>query len=353
MGPKDQASSYSRGLVFGMTMAEVMLLLVFVLAFAFAAISSRDRERIAEAEEKVKVAEKQAGDMKLAVEEFAPPKGATSIPSDWTELVAAGARAKAMEDAGLNVEEATMRIPDLKLLGKMDAAGINMAALAALAESGDLPAVLAGGHAADAKIADALKLQEAVAAAGLGNVTPEDVAQRAARPVNNPFSAKGSRLGQHDWPPIINLSEAGGYNFAVGRADLSDAFRNRLHGPVMDRLTQIIDEYNVDIVEVIGHTDEQRMGGKASNLDDLLVDVLSGRGTIDDVVPIDNAGLGMARAVSVASELRTDRRLADVRILPLSGAQLIKPGDEVTDGTRPGDEAARRRIEIRVRRSER
>ncbi|RWC02459.1 MAG: hypothetical protein EOR03_29995 [Mesorhizobium sp.] len=36
-------------------------------------------------------------------------------------------------------------------------------------------------------------------------------------------------------------------------------------------------------------------------------------------------------------------------ILPMSGGQLIFPGDRLTDGAQRGDVKARRRIEIRVR----
>jgi hypothetical protein len=42
---------------------------------------------------------------------------------------------------------------------------------------------------------------------------------------------------------------------------------------------------------------------------------------------------------------------AGVRVIPLSAAQVVKPGDVLSDGLNPSDSADRRRIEIRIRRS--
>ena len=59
----------------------------------------------------------------------------------------------------------------------------------------------------------------------------------------------------------------------------------------------------------------------------------------------------MARAVAVVRILRADRRLREVTILPLSGAQMIVPVDRMADGSATGDDELRRRIEIRLRRT--
>lgn len=61
----------------------------------------------------------------------------------------------------------------------------------------------------------------------------------------------------------------------------------------------------------------------------------------------DNAGLAMARAVSVVHVMRADPRLARAAILPMSDAQMIVPVDRIADGS----DQQRRRIEIRLRRS--
>jgi hypothetical protein len=55
--------------------------------------------------------------------------------------------------------------------------------------------------------------------------------------------------------------------------------------------------------------------------------------------------------VSVVRVLRADPRLARAAILPLSGGQMIVPVDRMADGTARSGDQARRRIEIRLRRS--
>jgi endonuclease YncB( thermonuclease family) len=121
---------------------------------------------------------------------------------------------------------------------------------------------------------------------------------------------------------------------------------------VTERLLQIIKEYDVNVIEVIGHTDEQAIVERPSNLDKGLLPVLQGHTTVDALIPADNAGLGLARAVSVVGILTQDKRLGGYRILPYSGAQIIDLGDKLSDGSSTGDVQKRRRIEIRLRRAE-
>ncbi|MEP9396679.1 hypothetical protein [Mesorhizobium sp. KR2-14] len=164
--------------------------------------------------------------------------------------------------------------------------------------------------------------------------------------------SKGEQEGRpHEWPPIINLSEAGGYFFAVGSAELTSDFRRQLSEDIVVRIARYLAEYKVDIVEVIGHTDEQNLAeGRTSNLDREIAGVVAGRMGATGLRPADNAGLGLARAIAVTQLLKDDPRLAAATILPLSGAQLIVPGDHLSDGAQSGDVRERRRIEIRIRR---
>jgi flagellar motor protein MotB len=115
-------------------------------------------------------------------------------------------------------------------------------------------------------------------------------------------------------------------------------------------LARSLSDYDVDVIEVIGHTDEVPMVGQ-SNLDSQLVAAAAGRVPISGLRSTDNAGLAMARAVSVVHVLRADPRLARAAILPLSGAQMIVPVDRMADGSAGGSDQQRRRIEIRLRRS--
>jgi hypothetical protein len=80
--------------------------------------------------------------------------------------------------------------------------------------------------------------------------------------------------------------------------------------------------------------------------------VLKGAKPIIALRPGDNAGLGIARSVSVVRNLLQDQRLKGLRILPLSGAQLIKTNETLANGIDvQGDVMERRRIEIRLRKT--
>jgi flagellar motor protein MotB len=165
--------------------------------------------------------------------------------------------------------------------------------------------------------------------------------------------AKGRDEVKNKWPPIINLSEAGGYYFEVGSAELSDDFKVALTDKVVPKVLQIASEYpDVDVIEVIGHTDEQTIKRRYSNLDSTLIDVEK-TGNVASLVPADNAGLGTARAVAVVTRLLQDSRLQErfPRILPMSGAQLIQVDQTLSQGS-VGDVRERRRIEIRLRKYE-
>ena len=164
------------------------------------------------------------------------------------------------------------------------------------------------------------------------------------------FPAESTRS---KWPPIINLYEAGGYSFPKGQASLSAEFVEDLNGPIVSRLLGYIEEYRgkdimVDVVEVVGHTDEQPVRGY-SNLDEQLVDVMRGSGVPDRLSAADNVGLGMARAAAVAQVLRPAMESQGVKVIAYSAGQTIEQGDKISEGHDVGDSARRRRIEIRMR----
>jgi hypothetical protein len=102
----------------------------------------------------------------------------------------------------------------------------------------------------------------------------------------------------------------------------------------------------------VGHTDEQPVGIRQSNLDRGLVPVLRNYADVTSLVPADNAGLGLARAVSVVGVLSRSPLLSRYKLIPLSGAQLVNTDETLAiDGSFPGDIQERRRIEIRLRKS--
>ena len=151
-------------------------------------------------------------------------------------------------------------------------------------------------------------------------------------------------------PPIINLPEADDYSFETGRAILSFEFSNKLRTEIKDKILKNLIEYEADIIEVIGHTDEQAMRKtRQSNLDQNTVKFIKGE-TDDPLKARDNAGLGLARAASVVKELKKLPELANYTILPYSAGQLILPNENLSTGDSFLAEDERRRIEIRVRR---
>jgi len=160
-----------------------------------------------------------------------------------------------------------------------------------------------------------------------------------------------ARPRPRDEPPIIVLPEAGGFSFSAGSAALSPAFEARLARQVVPRLRAMGRTYDATVIEVIGHTDDvPRQGGGRlpSNLDRTLVPLYLGAETAPPQAS-DNAGLGMARAVSVARFLRL-AGLAEFTIVPLSAGPFLQPDDRTIAGGEARADAGRRRIEVRLRR---
>ena len=152
-------------------------------------------------------------------------------------------------------------------------------------------------------------------------------------------------------PSFINLSGEEAYSFEIGEATLSDEFKRFLIDEIADQIASHAYEYGANIIEVIGHTDEQPISRGSSNFDNEILDALEGSFPVGDLKPADNAGLGIARAVSVIKVLESIDKLSDLTFVPLSGGQLIVPDDGILRGNLSGDVKERRRIEIRVRRS--
>lgn len=287
-----QDKSYRRGLVLGLTMAEVMILLLFVLLMALAAaLQNRD----------ARIRALDGGGASRLVEELQRAYPQAQKPDDYfKELTRAIEVRRQVEEAG--------------------------------AKDG------AKNLLADAEVGR--RVREAAETSGVRD--PERFVNEVVA-----ASSKG-RKGQ--WPPFFSLSEAGGYFFDSGKATLRPEFQRNLRSQVIPMLARSVADYDVDVVEVIGHTDEVPMSGR-SNLDADLIRASVGRLPIGALRSTDNAGLAMARAVAVVQQLRADPRLRRVSILPMSGAQMIVPVDRVADGTARGDDQRRRRIEIRLRKS--
>jgi flagellar motor protein MotB len=287
-----QDKPYRRGLILGLTIAEIMILLIFVLLMALAsALANRDT--------RLDALQDGVGSRLVEAIQREYPQ-ATSSDDFYKELVRAIEARKMVEHSG--------------------------------------PGELASTLVDDAKLGR--KAREAAEKAGATD--PDEFVSRAV--------AKASIGKKGEWPPFFSLSEAGGYYFESGKATLRPDFVRKLHTTIIPLLRNYIDDYGVDVVEVIGHTDEVPMSGQ-SNLDTLLIPASQSRVSTEALRSTDNAGLAMARAVAVVRILRADPRLTGVTILPLSGAQLIVPIDKAANGRSNKDDQSRRRIEMRLRRS--
>ena len=297
--PGDEAArGHRRGVVLGFTLAELMLLLLFCLLLVSAGIFLRKDEEIAALKEElanqrgVPVESVDVGGtmqlnrlMSALYPEGAPQMSNEEVGDLWQELVLAKNAEQTLSDAGVDTSTA----------------GIERLASQASALK-------------DAGLADASSDRLAHIASGGG--------------------------GTHDWPPIITL-EDDGYSFARGSAEVTADFRQRLETLVADDVAALLAEYDVDTVEIVGHTDETIIHPtRPSNLDSEAINAFWGRTDATQLIPVDNAGLGLARAIAVANVLRGTGRLDDARIIPLSAAQLVLPGDlpsrGVESGRRPG-----------------
>jgi flagellar motor protein MotB len=344
-----QTSSYRQGLVLGLTMAEIMLLLVFCLLIAVGVSLATERAERDDALLRLKQAEAAAAANGKAVETLRQSATLTEllertrrlgsqseIDEFWRKLVDSSDTVARMEQQGLSPATLKEESDDLARLRQLMNEGIDPDKIA---RSAALAAAI------DAVMADKK----------LGDLTPQEIAalleKGLAAAAVKPADDSDTKKGQHNWPPIINLSEAGGYYFATGSAELTPNFATELRTVVVDRLLEIADAYDVDVIEVIGHTDEQPVNGRASNLDRALSTVTSGGSGAGILQWADNAGLGLARALSVVERLSADPRLRNFRILPLSAAQLIGTDGRITRWDNHGDVRERRRIEIRMRKS--
>src|SRR3984957_17729582 len=146
------------------------------------------------------------------------------------------------------------------------------------------------------------------------------------------------------------MAGADGYFFKFGSGEAEAAFHQALIEQTPIEILNYIRKYDVDVIEVVGHTDERPIGLRQySNLDRDLPSVLNSTASVGSLTPVDNAGLGLARAVAVVSVLRQSPLLAGYKLIPMSAAQLVNIDETLSISGSPGDIQQQRRIEIRLR----
>lgn len=334
-----QRTSYRQGLVLGLTMAEIMLLLVFCLLIAMATYLKREQDKVQAAESKLKdqIAQSQKDRDTLAglmqntaiFERIKNASGLTDpkeIDKYWRELVDSQTAMAELEKSGVSIKEVRDRITDLD---KLKSRNID----------------------ADKAIRDAATVEAINRAMAKPGQPIASIREILAAIERNENGEKGLGPKGHQWPPIIKLSDAEGYSFTSGKAELLPKLEEVLTNKTPVEILGYIKQYDVDVIEVVGHTDEQPLGIRQSNLDRDLLAVLESATNVSTLVPADNAGLGLARAVSVVSVLRRSAALKAFKIIPLSGAQLINTDETLATQGVARDDPQRRRIEIRLRKS--
>ncbi|HEX3504585.1 MAG TPA: hypothetical protein VHU22_14440 [Xanthobacteraceae bacterium] len=340
-----QTTSYRQGLVLGLTMAEIMLLLVFCLLIAVGVALTKQRAALDEAALRIHQLEAKAASSQAVIDtirrnsrlaEVLDRAASASSPHEidefWRKLVESDNAVEKLEHEGVSV-------------AALEQDSATAAKLTRLMQEGIDPDRLARGAAV------ASAVDTAVAAHKMDKLTPDQIVALVEKSLVPPAPTAGDQQDGHHWPPIISLSEADGYFFATGSAELTLNFANELRGPVTDRLLSIAKTFDVDVIEVVGHTDEQPVSGHLSNLDRKLSQVTAGDSSVGALQWADNAGLGLARALAVVELLSADPRLRNFRILPLSAAQLIGTDGRLTHWEGQTDVPERRRIEIRMRKS--
>ena len=165
--------------------------------------------------------------------------------------------------------------------------------------------------------------------------------------------AKGQIDALNNKPPIISLPETSGYKFTSGTADLSEEFSALLAKTVFVDIRKVLDRGDVNTIEIIGHTDGQSVRRRErGNLDAQLGYVLSGQQPAEALRFDSNADLGLVRAVAVRRKIEawlSDQGLSGrIQVRCYSAANSV-PLTNTLDKSNvfAGEEAARRRIEIR------
>lgn len=313
MTRQNETTGYRRGVVLGFTVAEVVLLFVFCLLLLLAPT--------------VVPLSGEASNPAVASSAASAGSSASSRPSGQTPAVASSA-ASASSSASSRPSGQTPAPPAASAEGRPPPPSGSPP----VSIPPDWTVITEGGR-------DYVPTAEICVVTGIRR---EECAPRRIQEV-----LRGR--GEHNWPPIIRFREADGEFFALGRAEITEGLAQKIKREIPTLLKQI-EEYKVNVIEVIGHTDEQPVQGTTSNLDFIALKVVNEGVPAAQIVVTDNAGLGLARALAVVRVLRSDKRLDGVTILPLSAAQLTDTTGKLSDGKSAGDVKERRRIEIRLRR---
>ncbi|MGI2906289.1 flagellar motor protein [Tolypothrix sp. VBCCA 56010] len=156
-------------------------------------------------------------------------------------------------------------------------------------------------------------------------------------------------------PPILLIKDEN-YRFDPGSAEIPRAMSDYIRNKIVPDIEKNTKNFQINTVEIIGHTDEESIGSTTSNLDQNLEKVASGEIRVGDLKAGSNADLGLMRSLAVVRVLldiqKQQGRMQGINLRAYSAAQLILPNGgfaPIPKNQRQGD-ATRRRIEIRFTR---
>ena len=369
-----EGQGYRRGVIFGLTMAEVLLLLIFCLLLFLKLINDRMEEaekKRDELKDKNVELEKSVSDLQedlTVLESYLATTEPQSNQSDFVQQISQSASLLEVFDPEKTSELTTLLKEDPRALEKIkiatDDEWAELTTKTQFNVSEELYQTLSALNEE--------QVQNLMGNADIAANTPpsalQDMTSKPATPApdesyRNELAAQvtideleklaAGRLTEegNNWPPIISLPDAENFSFEVGSAKLTDGFKVQLRSNIADQILETLQQYDADVIEVIGHTDLQRMRQeiRTTNLDAEALRFF----TSDNDFTLrakDNAGLGYARALSVTKQLKNIPELSDYTILPYSGAQLISPDETINLNPDQFDSSQLRRIEIRVRR---
>jgi flagellar motor protein MotB len=369
---QQSASGYSRGVIFGLTMAEVLLLLIFCLLL-FLATLNRQIEELSKANDALT---KDRETLEVANANYQASLNnldqSTSVSQELFDVV------NVLDDNELqklinNSEIATTYSAEKleQVISKakkwdvftnqppepsftvLDEIEKNAAPeeLVRLIENAEI-AMNANPETLTEQISKAKKWDAKAALPDVEQIDPKIANLASQVSLNDLELLAAGKLepAGNNWPPIISLPEAENYSFKIGSAQLTDNFKTQLTGQIVQQILKTLSEYEADLIEVIGHTDLQPMSkDRATNLDTLAKNFFE----TDKEIALrakDNVGLGYARALSVTKHLLSTPELKNYTILPYSAAQMITPNGTITTPDDDFESSQLRRIEIRVRR---
>lgn len=369
-----EGQGYRRGVIFGLTMAEVLLLLIFCLLLFLKLINDRMEEaekKRDELKDKNVELEKSVSDLQedlTVLESYLATTEPQSNQSDFVQQISQSASLLEVFDPEKTSELTTLLKEDPRALEKIkiatDDEWAELTTKTQFNVSEELYQTLSALNEE--------QVQNLMGNADIAANTPpsalQDMTSKPATPApdesyRNELAAQvtideleklaAGRMTEegNNWPPIISLPDAENFSFEVGSAKLTDGFKVQLRSNIADQILETLQQYDADVIEVIGHTDLQRMRQeiRTTNLDAEALRFF----TSDNDFTLrakDNAGLGYARALSVTKQLKNIPELSDYTILPYSGAQLISPDETINLNPDQFDSSQLRRIEIRVRR---